>query len=231
MEYWNNPIKKYKWPCAEDPVVESFHNGQHCLFYNPAIPIAEIKYNTPLIQYIKWANDAVHNIGIDNTSDQTQLSKILKINLLVEHIQAHGIVKPILVYYTGSKFVTLTGDGKLRALECLPNLTTTVPVFITTATCYKDRLEESTGMMPIRTFNEFAGVFDAKIGQQFLFTLTDSNAPYGMYWYEYASPLTANVTPDVDDSIKMLKSYFSKHLNTQLSVDWFTTPIDWSQYQ
>ena len=40
--YWNNPLHSLKWPSDQDPIIESFHRGSHCLFYNPQTKILRV---------------------------------------------------------------------------------------------------------------------------------------------------------------------------------------------
>ena len=54
MEYWHNPTKTYTWPCDEDPIVDSFHNGQHCLFFDPAVDKNTIAYKQSLQDICDW---------------------------------------------------------------------------------------------------------------------------------------------------------------------------------
>ena len=62
MEYWTNPIKTYTntvlpYPLDTDPIVESLHNGEHCLFYQPMLPKGAIYYKQKLQDLCDWAND------------------------------------------------------------------------------------------------------------------------------------------------------------------------------
>ena len=35
--YWNNPLIEIFYPSDRDPVQESLHNNNHCIFYDPAV--------------------------------------------------------------------------------------------------------------------------------------------------------------------------------------------------
>lgn len=99
MEYWNNPLLTAKVRGYDlDPVVQSFHNGQHCLFWNPASKFDNITTNQKLDDLIKWANEWLEHDGIDafrsDPRNHYDIANLTKLNMWIEDIRKQGIVKP-----------------------------------------------------------------------------------------------------------------------------------------
>jgi hypothetical protein len=63
--YWNNPLIELTWPSSRDPVIESFHNGTHCLFYNPKMAFDTVQTNQRLQDLCDWANTRL-SAGLQN---------------------------------------------------------------------------------------------------------------------------------------------------------------------
>ena len=68
--YWNNPTIKLTYPCNQDPIADSLHNGVHCLFYDPAIVKTQIHYTQTLQDICNWANHLITKNGIDGFVQQ-----------------------------------------------------------------------------------------------------------------------------------------------------------------
>ena len=80
---------------------------------------------------------------------------------------------------------------------------------------------------PITTFDRFAELCGADLGQLFTFRFTDPQAPYGLYWYEYNSSRTRSVTPSESQCLIWVEKYFKQHPHVQISPEWFDQDIDW----
>ena len=231
MEYWLNGIKEYTWPTDEDPIIESMHNGSHCLFYDPSVHKDTITYKQSLQDICDWANRSIKEQGIDkfiNTSENWyDIANVVKLNMWVDDIRKQGIVKPMMLFYPdGEKLGINNGESRLRACTCIPELTH-VKAFISTSVEHRAKFEH---LEEITTFKQFAEKCLAVDGQWFGFTLTDPLAPYGIYWYEYNSQATAPVTPGEQTCVNTLRNYLHSHPDIVFTIDWFSNIVDWSNY-
>lgn len=230
--YWNNPTIKLTYPSDQDPIKDSFHNGVHCLFYNPAILKEQIHYKQSLQDICNWANNGIKKDNINgflvNQQNWYDIANLVKLNMWVDHIKKQGIIKPILTYYDGNKKLGVNnGESRLRALERIPAVRA-LRGFISTSVKYADNFDHLT---QVHSFEQFAQLCEAVDQQEFLFTFTDSDAPYGIYWYEYDSVLTAKVTPGEPYCVDALRCYLKKHPTTEFTTEWFDTLIMWTDYK
>jgi hypothetical protein len=229
--YWNNPIINLTYPSAQDPIKDSLHGGNHCLFYNPAVNKHDI-YNPQSLQDLcDWVNIGIAKHGwLDFLADPKNyydLANLVKLNLWVHDLPIKGSIKPMLLTYTGNKynsdFDSGTGASRLRAMERIPAMQN-VSAFITTGFNFRStfaHLEE------ITTFDRFAELCQAVPEQKFLFRLTNPSAPFGLDWYEYDSQFTAAVTPGENDCLTALTNYMKVHPTTSFTPEWFESAIDW----
>lgn len=219
------------YPSDQDPIDQSLHSGVHCLFYNPAVPKQQIRYRQTLQDICDWANNDIKTHGvagfINNPANHYDIANIVKLNMWIDDIKKQGIVKPMLLFYDGEeKFGINNGESRLRALERIPSINT-MSAFVATRQEHADRFDKLT---PVTTFEQFAQLCGAVDRQQFLFTLTDPAAPYGLYWYEYDSDLTRPVTPGEADSVGALHSYLTQHPGIEFTPEWFDILIPWANY-
>lgn len=228
--YWNNPIIEYRWPSDQDPIRAAQHNGRHCLFFDPKFEKKQIIYQQRLQDLCDWANTGIKNAGIpkflQEPKNHYDIANLVKLNMWIEDIRIQGIVKPMLVSYN-NQYIAANGESRLRALECITSITT-VTAFIDTNNQYYDRFSR---LEPVTTFDQFAKICKAVSGQNFLFRLTDSQAPNGIDWYEYDSQHTAPVTPGQDYCVAVVDAYLTEHPNTVFTMDWFGTLVDWQKYK
>lgn len=236
MEYWKNGIKTYTQtvlphPKDTDPIVAASHNGTHCLFYDPAVHKARIRYSQSLQDICDWINERIKMDGIDqfifDERNWYDIANVVKLNMWVEDIKHQGIVKPMMLYYDGEeKFGINNGESRLRALTCLPEILE-LESFISTHIKYADNFKH----LPfIENFEQFCEICRSPIGTEYLFTTTDQDAPYGIYWYEYNSQKTAPVTPGPVTCRRTLQNYLKQNTDTVFDIDWFNTPVDWNLY-
>jgi hypothetical protein len=229
--YWNNPKIEVAYPSEQDPIAQSLHGGTHCLFYNPAVPKQQIRYKQTLQDICDWANNHIKTHGvlgfIDNPANHYDIANIVKLNMWIDDIKKQGIVKPMLLFYDGEeKFGINNGESRLRALERIPTINT-MSAFVATRQEHADRFNK---LLPVTTFEQFAQLCGAVDRQQFLFTLTDLRAPYGLYWYEYDSDRTRPVTPGEEVSVDALHSYLNQHPGIEFTPEWFDILIPWTNY-
>jgi hypothetical protein len=231
MEYWNNPLITVKLDTDRDPVIESFHNGRHCLFWNPASRFDNISTNQRLDDLIRWANEWLEHDGIDAFESEPRnrydIANLTKLNMWIADIRQQGIVKPWLIQDQGDgTFVAGTGDSRLRCLEVMPEITS-VPAFVSTSA---DRAHLYQDLEAVTSFAQFAQLCRAEPEVEFIFRLTDPTAPYGLYWYEYNTNRTRSVTPGEDQAVKMFVNYVKANPGFRVSRTWFANAVDWNNY-
>jgi len=226
--YWNNPLIETLWPGNQDPIRDSLHNGQHCLFWDPQGNFKQCKTNQTLTQLCDWANSWLIHDGIDgfvaDAKNHYDIANLVKINMWIKDIRQQGIVKPwLFLHEPDGSWTTGTGESRMRCLERIPEISS-VPAFICTTA---DRAHEFGHLEPVTNLDKFAMLCGARQGQLFLFRLTDPSAPYGLYWYEYNSDLTRKVMPSEAACIKAFVEYC--RLNPALiTPEWFDQDIEWS---
>ena len=228
--YWNNPTIELTYPNNRDPIQESFHEGKHCLFYDPAIPKNQIDTGQTLQQLCDWANERIHTQGLDGFIDDQQnhydIANLVKLNMWVEDIRQQGVVKPMMLFVKESgRYGVNNGESRLRALECIPEIDTIFGFISATI----DLANQFNHLERVESFEQFARICQAVNQQQFLFTLTDPTAPYGIFWYEFNSQRTAPVTPGESYCVTALKNYLKQHPTT-FTPEWFNTVKDWTVY-
>jgi len=229
--YWNNPLIEVYWPGPIDPIKASLHQGRHCLFWNPVARFDNISTNQRLNDLCCWATQWLENDGIDqfiaDPRNHYDIANLVKLNLWIHDIRAQGIVKPWLIQDQGDDtFIAGTGDSRLRCLERIPEIQT-VTAFVSAHT---DRSSLYSDLEPVLSFDQFAHLCNASVGQQFLFRLTDESAPYGLYWYEYNSDRTRAVTPGEMECVNMFANYYKRSAPRAITPQWFDTVINWSSY-
>jgi len=228
--YWNNPKIEVVYPSEQDPIAQSLHGGAHCLFYNPTVPKQHIRYKQTLQDICDWANSGIRQQGIQGFASKQQnhydIANIVKLNMWIDDIRKQGIVKPMMLFYDGQdQYGINNGESRLRALERIPAISN-LKSFISTRQEHADRFAHLT---PVTNFEQFAQLCGAIPGQQFLFTLTDPLAQYGIYWYEFDSDRTRAVTPGEETCVATFENYVNKH-NTVFTVEWFDSLVNWSNY-
>ena len=226
--YWNKPLIEVHWPDADsDPVQDSFHQGQHCMFWNPAAKFDNITTLQTLSDLCRWANEWLSQDGIDlfvqESRNHYDIANLVKLNIWIHDIRQQGIVKPWLILdQRDDTYLAGTGDSRLRCLERIPEITT-VPAFIT---CHQSRAHLYKDLEPVTNFDQFAKLCNARTGQLFTFRLTDADAPYGMYWFEYNSDRTRSVTPSESSAVQAFRDYYQKNPQP-ITPEWFDQIIDW----
>jgi hypothetical protein len=230
--YWNNPLIELRWPSSRDPIVESQHNGTHCLLWNPAATFNKVVTQQRLIDLCNWANNWLETDGINgfvaDVRNHYDIANLVKLNMWIKSMREQGIIKPWLLLDQGDgTFIAGTGDSRMRCLERMPEITT-VPAFISTMT---NRKHLYPALEEITTFDRFAEICGAVNKQEFLFRLTDAEAPYGLYWYEYNSERTRSVTPGEAEAVAMFSNYARSNPNTKISPEWFDLTIAWEHHK
>lgn len=233
--YWNNPIIEYCWtkPDQADPIKESSKNRHHVLFYNPAVPLLQIRKQQTLNDLLNFTNTLLDQSNVDliKTLHQNQdvFIHLVKIHKMLPSLKTHGCLKPFLLHYTGNMpFQTGTGDSRLLAFDCI-NGFDHVPAFISTIKKYAKHFEH---LPQIHNVQQFVSCCNVNTKMDFWFRFTDANAPYGLDWYEFAHPDTRSCTvPNRDWCLQSFKNYIlSRPKMFLLTQQWFTENIDWQYW-
>jgi hypothetical protein len=230
--YWNNPIHEVVYPSNSDIIFKSMHKGAHCLFFDPSVPRNSIRYQQTLLDLCNWANKSIDQMGLqDFVKDQINhydIANMVKLNMWIDDIQKQGIVKPMMLFYDGQdQFGINNGESRLRAIERIPAVAT-LQAFISTSNKYRSQFSH---LQEITSFDQFAVLCKAVPDQKFLFTLTNLDAPYGIFWYEYNSSLTAPVTPGESWCVDVFRNYMLQHTQANFTPEWFDTLIPWANYK
>lgn len=221
--YWNNPLITVTWPTTTDPIVESMHQEQHCLFWNPAFDFKTLPLPHDLQFLCDWANTELANDPeefFNSQHNHYNIANLVKLNMWISSMRKHGIVKPFLLLDEPG-LVCGTGESRLRCLQRLPQIHTT-KAFISTS---KTRAHLYQDLEPVTSFDQFAQLCGAQSGQEFLFRLTDPTAPYGLYWYEFNSETTRSVTPGDADAVELCKQYVLARPGFKFSLEWFDSAV------
>ena len=210
-----------------DPIVASEHGGEHCLFFQPMLPKSVLKYQQKLTDLCDWANNRSGSFT-DDERNFYDIANLVKLNLWIADIRKQGIVKPLLIAYTGEgePYLINNGESRLRCLEVIPEIQF-VDCFITTHRRHADKFK----LPYIENFEQFAEICRADIGQEFLFRFTDRDAPYGLDWYETSSRKTGSIMPAQELCVSLIKNYLNEHPSVEFSPDWFSTAVDWNLYK
>ena len=231
--YWNNPTIRVTYPLnsQDDPIKQSFHNGVHCIFYDPAVPKEIIRYQQSLKDICDWANGHIERDGIDgfinDPGNHYDIANIVKLNMWIDDIRKQGIVKPMNIFYDGQEQYGINnGESRLRAVERITNLSS-VSAFVCTRQEYADRFAHLEQVQDFEHFARLCKAVDYGREQIFLFQLTDLEAPYGIFWYEYDSRLTAPVTPSEAFCVKALHDYLLQNADFEFTPDWFDDLKAW----
>jgi len=234
--HWNNTTIHTTYPLNSqpDPIVQSFHNGAHCIFYDPAVPKETIRYQQSLQDICNWANKHIEKSGIDgfinNPGNHYDIANIVKLNMWIDDIRKQGIIKPMNIFYDGQEQYGINnGESRLRAVERIASISS-VSAFVCTRQEHADRFAH---LEQVRDFEHFAFLckaFDYAREQLFLFQLTDPEAPYGIFWYEYDSQLTAPVTPSEAFCVKALHDYLLQNTHFKFTPEWFDDLKSWPEW-
>lgn len=225
--YWNNPTIATTVALGPDVVVESQHQGEHCLFYDPHMHESQIERLVTLTDTCELANQWLGKFDqISEPGDVDKVANIVRINQFVHSLQTQGNLKPALLHYTGVLPMSSgTGGSRLMAMERIPTMTT-IPCFVSTHHKYKSEFQH---LQEIKTLSEFAERCHADQHTQFFFRLTDSQAPYGIDWYEAA--LSHTTVPGNAQCLEWLSAYVAAQpADFEFTPEWFDQDIDWTTW-
>jgi hypothetical protein len=215
-----------------DPIVKASHKGEHCIFFQPGLPIGAIYYKQKLQDLCDWINSRLQEAGVDQFIQEPfnwyEIANLVKLNLWINDIRKQGIIKPFLIAYTGEDQYSINnGESRLRCLEVIPEIDS-VDCFITTHQRYAEKFDH---LPYIENFEQYAEICHANIGQEFQFRFTDKFAPYGLDWYETNSRKTGHTMLSQELCRELIQNYLRENPMVVFSPDWFSTTVDWTLYK
>lgn len=222
--YWNNSIITAKLTDNIDPVVDSMHQGQHCLFYNPAVPIHRMVKLISLQDTCDLANQWLQNTNsIDSYGELDKVANAVRINQYVHSLRQYGNFKPMLLNFAGTwPLGASTGGSRVMAAERCPNIKT-FSAFVATHSRFQQQFSH---WQPVTTFEQFAALCGASKHTEFYFRLTDATAAWGLDWYEAALEHTS--VPGNEQCLRWLRLYAnSQPCDFKFTPQWFDSEIDW----
>jgi hypothetical protein len=195
------------------------------------VPKETIRYQQTLQDICNWANDHIEKNGVDgfisDPSNHYDIANIVKLNMWIDDIRKQGIIKPMNIFYDGQeKYGINNGESRLRAVERISGLAT-MSAFICTRQEHASRFAHLEQVQDFDHFAQLCKAFDYGREQLFLFQLTDPDAPYGIFWYEYDSRLTAPVTPPEAFCVKTLHDYLLQNADFEFTPAWFDNLKSW----
>lgn len=221
--YWNNPIVTATVASGLDPVANSMHQGQHCLFYDPAVPIASMVKLISLQDTCDLANQWLRDPhSIDSAGDIDKVANAVRINQYVHSLSQHGNFKPMLLNFAGTwPLSASTGGSRVMAAERC-NITA-FSAFVAT---HRRHAQQFADLEPVTTLAQFAALCGADAHTEFYFRLTDADAAWGLDWYEAALAHTS--VPNNAQCLQWLDSYIkSQPSDFEFTPQWFDLLIDW----
>jgi len=223
-------ILHVNWPATIDPICDSLHQGQHCLFFNPSAQYNHIKIWQTLQDLCDQTNNWIQSSGVDDfiadARNHFDIANLVKLNLWSRDIRQQGIKKPILILHHGNgQFDTGVGESRVKIAQRISGMDR-LPAFLATRS---EHAHLFTDWLEITTFDQFAKCCDAEPGDQFLFRLASSDADYGISWYEYNNPFTRAVGPSDDTCVTVFETWYKSN-NVFFTPEWFDQSINWESY-
>ena len=223
----NNTIQEFSCLSTPDPLKQD--SQSHCLFYSPAVPIELIKSQQTLDELLELANRRLAQVAKDKFTLDSKyadwIANIVKINLMVQGLEQHGIVKPMLLHYNGTyPLIPGTGDSRLKALACKSGIVT-VPGLISASNRYRFRFMD---LQLIESMAQLAQVCEVDPADtKFLFRFTNDASIHGLDWFEYAVDCVA--IPSMEWCLTVLQSYLDcQSADFKFTTKWFAEPHVWS---
>lgn len=218
---------------GEDPdhLTDHLNQGQHVLFYDPAVPIQNINKWDTLEELINIANQRLDHYGssmftnfkeCNEFSNEDQIANIIRINLFVHSINAQGNVKPCILHYCGSlPYGAGNGGSRLMALECLPHIST-ISAFISAPAGLASNFSH---LRQIHNTQDLLDILGKPHKTKFYFKFTYDPDAHGIDWYEV--DLRFVRVPNNQQCLELLQEYVNNQPNFRFTKSWFTEHHNW----
>lgn len=185
------------------------------------------------IMTFQYKIDFVNEIAIPEfleTGDETRhvdvLANLVRLNWMVDNLQTHPMVKPIIATHNGNKeWRTVVGDTRLAALELMGASHCRL---ILQSPSIPEEHGVVTGWIEIPDL-ESAGLL-AGVGEGRVMTDPEDWENQEIYWMEFDTPLAGNHMHDMEQRREMIHNYLRENPDVRISREWFQTLIDWSKY-
>jgi hypothetical protein len=232
--YWTNQIHTIESNQDSDIIEQSQHDGQHCLFYDPAINIIDIQRVLQLKDICQISNHQLANHHRELRQGncwQNEIANIVRINMFVHSMRKIGSVKPMLLHYDqGLPYTASTGGTRLMAAELIPEITH-VSGFVTTHQRHRLRFSH---LPEIKCWSDFVKYCGTEESSTVLIRLTDAAANWGIDWFEVAVDQhqgTRIFVPQDDWCLAVLQNYVNcQPEDFKFTPEWFNTQIAWDLY-
>jgi hypothetical protein len=117
-----------------------------------------------------------------------------------------------------------TGDSRLKAIECIPEITS-VPAIITTHQKYSYMFTHCEQIDSLEQFKQ-----TCKTESDFYVRYTEQSSEYGLDWFEYSEDKVT--VPDTEWCLHLIQNYINNQSdNFRFSTDWFKNTIVWDLYK
>ena len=131
----------------------------------------------------------------------------------------------LLQYHRSMPMITGTGDSRLKAIECITEITT-VPAIISTHQKYSHLFAHYAA---IYTIDQLRYVCNVDFSTDFYARFTDEFADYGIDWIEYN--VNKVVVPSTEWCLTAIQNYINAQSSTfRFTVDWFKHLVNWQLY-
>lgn len=222
LPYWNNKIHRICWPSDTDIYSQQLLHTQR-VYYIESVPLDIIQPERQLQDLCQWANfhRKDHNRLLTDPMCLYDGANLVKINMWIHDIRRQGIVKPMLLAFTKlGKLIPNTGASRLLGLELVPEVTH-VRAFVSVHEQNAEMFTKTYDATLVETLDQMANILQVSDNTDFSFQFTENLDDYGLFWYEYNTPLTREVTPDEDWCMEQLALYLDKNPNTEFTIEWF----------
>jgi hypothetical protein len=226
----SNPIMILEPHVDDSGFVQAQHHDQHSLLFVSHLPLDIVRTPTCLDQVIGIANSLLHqDLLFDVPLHANLVANLVRINLFYHSLVRYGNIKPILVHYVDGQYRAATGGTRMMAMEIMPGADSISALI----SVQQHLLPELVPGEPVTTWHRFCDLVGATPGDRVLMRLTNSDAAYGIDWYEVAfapSPLRDHCwVPQDDWCLKALAHYLlGQSSRFRFEREWFSQDIHWS---
>jgi formyltetrahydrofolate hydrolase len=176
------------------------------LFYNPRVPIQQLKPVLDLNSCIDQANNR----------DPYSLSNMMFLNWMIDNLRHTPIQKPLLL---DKNYRVITGDTRLMALSFYPEVQH-VPVLMNSS-------HAPANWLLIKDQTALAALLNLAVED--IITNWDWHDKQ-LDWIEFAYQHTSNHPHDQDQRQKRILRYLEQYPDTVFSYEWLSVPVDWSKF-
>lgn len=213
-------------------ILKTALGSDYCMFYHPAIAVAQLTPIQTLDRACIVANQALKTHGTDlltwSAELQDEIARLLRVNKFYQDLHKEPIRKPILVHRQQDQYIVDCGDTRLMTLQ-LASDTATVGVVIT---CLLTAADQYANWQPVVGDQDLIQLtnFDPD-NAMILVTKTPPGSDYALEWLEIGDASTGHHLHSIDLRISMMQKYLNtQDTNFEFSSDWAKSAVDWSAF-